>query len=596
MGFWGKMTGSEKQSTSYDGYGGNKNTPAAPAADAGAGRGDQSANAEKVRKANAAAALLAKQTKDKADAKVKADKIASDKAIYDKKVADKKAADKVIADKKAADKKAADKVIADAKVIADKKAADKVIADKKAKDKADAKAKADKVIADKKALDKLVAEEDKAATAAAALLKSNTNSSTNNSKDEDSPYSFGDTFATIENAPLPVFEDMAPVSSSLPSESTFGSFHGKITTHIPEAEPVHVNGVLVEESIGQDSDGNKGFTDEEIMANLSDPEEKTVMGIMDLLKIQDPEAGVASRLGRALEIRATTAPVDFFLDNIGILLNPVAGLLTNLASEPLQRAFDGRSEEGSLLADVGNTVMENPGTILAATVEGGAMIGGMLQLGIDMNNGKTPENSIGDLMAGPLLGPMIGSAVSGINPFDNPYLNMATQIGLTVAGVNIGASLIDKAANAPSSVDYGSGSRSLLADTSGQGDQNNNAFQPTVAANAGASQFTSPFSPDSTDILPISYKGGFRGMSEDEEDDTLFANPFSKTVSRKERNTISGTAAFDPSMQQTNILGFGTGQMLSLEDDPNDQFTTRQRTSGGRFEEDTVSFLPQRTV
>jgi hypothetical protein len=106
--------------------------------------------------------------------------------------------------------------------------------------------------------------------------------------------------------------------------------------------------------------------------------------------------------------------------------------------------------------------------------------------------------------------------------------------------------------------------------------------------------FYTPYTPDSISPTSISrFRGDIEG---EEEDDTLFSNPFSTKVSRKERSTIAGTSTFDPSMQQTNLFGFATGQLLGSGEDPNNQFTTRQRTSGGVFEEDTVSFLPQRSL
>jgi hypothetical protein len=408
-------------------------------------------------------------------------------------------------------------------------------------------------------------------------------------------HSFSNSYATIEDAPIPVFSQMKP------PESSFGGFHEKIKTHIvPETK--RVNGVIVEDSEGRASDGNVGFTDEEIVKGLSDPEDKTVKGITELLKIQDPEASWPNRLGRALKIRAATAPADFFLDNISNLVgivNPIAGLALNLSSEPTQRALDDRSRGNSLLSDVGQTIKESPGTILAATVEGGYLIGSLVQHGIDTNLGKIPDKSIGDIMAGPILGPMIGGAVSEISPFDNPYLNMATQIGLTVAGVEYGGRVIDNLAGAPSSGTFNVGGQSLLAGTSpqGNGGGNTSSVQSSgVVVGGGSSQFISPFFSDSMDTPPVNYKGGFSSSSEKEEDDTLFANPFASKVSRKENKGVSGTRAFDSSMQQTNLLGFGTGQMLSLDEDPNDQFSTRQRTSGGQYEEDTVSFLARRSI
>jgi hypothetical protein len=522
MSFWGKMTGSEKQSTGYKGYGGSSGSTSSSNSSSGAGRGDQSRNAEAVRKANAAAAKVLADAKNAKDAKDKRDIQASIAA-----------AEKVQADKVKAD--AAAKVALDAAVM-------KRENENRAKAKAETQAKVDKVQSDQ----------------------------------------ITENRAEVNDEPTPSApnKDSSSASDGGTSESTFRSVHKSIT---PISSP------KVTEYPNTPAPGR---LTKEAMLDLPNPEDLDVFDYMAMRKAYNPESGVWSRWTEAIGIRFEAAPADLLLDNVGVLLNPIAGLVTNLASEPIQRALDDRSRGESLLADVGQTIKENPGTILAATVEGAEMIGSLVQYGIDTDLGKIPDKSIGDIMAPSLLGPLIGSVVEDINPFDNKYLNMATQIGLTVAGVSYGASAIDGIANGPNSPSispeeraYRTG-KSLLLGSGGGG----SSSQISIVPQASPSLYT-PYTPE-----PIAATSINRFKSGTEEEEEIFSSPFASKVSRKESKNVLGTRAFDSSMQETNTLGFGTGKTLNYYEDPSDQFSTRQRTSGGQYEEDTVSFLARRSI
>ena len=498
--------------------------------------------------------------------------------------------------------------------------------------------------------------------------------------------SFGE-YATMEEAPVPIFEQMDPVTPSL-----LALQRPKIATTIPFASSQEGNLDLT----FAESTNTMVKSPKKVKIDPKDrlPEDKSLTDWHKEFKEDDnPEANPIQKLGEffsnfssAVKARATIAPVDALLDTVGViamLSNPFVGVAANLASEPAQRAVDGRSKNGGFVGDFTQNIKESPGTLLSA-VPGYQAVGAFTQLALDVESGKKPPEAMASFGAGlatPIISQMVPDMISG-----NVYLNLIPKVIMTKYAVNEVAKALAPSFQPKLSVDpravaatttgiesasiqsenlftlpansadpamstdtpmviqakkaidkifktpviasvstptttttptvwksaKGTPIKSLLSQTTVQGTTpstippvnlgNQNTIPVIVGTNTSTysySPVTEGFGIDSpVTTLALSSYGG--NKEEEEEEDLLFKNPFA-TKPIRQLNAATGGATsrsttFDPKFKEINSLGFATGKTLAGSYNPNDQFSTRQRTSGNRFEDDTVSYLARRTT
>ena len=248
--------------------------------------------------------------------------------------------------------------------------------------------------------------------------------------------SFGE-YATMEEAPVPIFEQMDPVTPSL-----LALQRPKIATTIPFASSQEGNLDLT----FAESTNTMVNSPKKVKIDPKDrlPEDKGLLDWHKEFKEDDnPEANPIQKLGEffsnfssAVKARATIAPVDALLDTVGViamLSNPFVGVAANLSSEPAQRAVDGRSKNGGFVGDFTQNIKESPGTLLSA-VPGYQAVGAFTQLALDVESGKKPPEAMASFGAGlatPIISQMVPDMISG-----NVYLNLIPKVIMTKYAVN----------------------------------------------------------------------------------------------------------------------------------------------------------------
>jgi hypothetical protein len=277
-------------------------------------------------------------------------------------------------------------------------------------------------------------------------------------------------------------------------------------------------------------------------------------------------------------------PTEAALKAVGFavgFVSPVAGLALSLAATPAERAVDEETGLAGFASGLIDASIQNVSTI-AATLTGNpalAAITSFVQPAISERFGFDVEAAERGLVGGVLAGiaaPAIGKIVGRVS---NPLAGVAIGAGLGIAA-DIGISAATKATLAQRGAALSAG-----ASTSG------GTLVPSVTAEVLG---TTPFRP------APSAPSRFRGV---QEEDTI--SGFIGDTSRQEREAleesllgpqVSRVDVFDNNFKQINPFGFGTGATLASTEDPTRQFSTRQRTTGGEFQRDSVSFLSRRFV
>jgi hypothetical protein len=281
-------------------------------------------------------------------------------------------------------------------------------------------------------------------------------------------------------------------------------------------------------------------------------------------------------------------PAEAALEALGFavgFVNPVAGALISLAATPAEQALDEGTGLAGFATSFRTASLQNISS-LASSLTGSrvaGIFGAFAQPVVSKALGFDVESAEKALVGG-VLGAIAPRAIEGIasrisNPLGAAVVGGVAAIGADVAiGRAAEATVAQRGATTAPAV---SGTRT-----------------PSVTLQALG---TSPFrlSPTPSFRVP-SAPVRFRGVQEEQDPST-----FTGATSRGAREAIEGSLAgpqisrvdvFDQNFKQINPFGFGTGRTLASTEDPTEQFSTRQRTTGGEFQQDSVSFLSRRFV
>jgi hypothetical protein len=302
-------------------------------------------------------------------------------------------------------------------------------------------------------------------------------------------------------------------------------------------------------------------------------------------------AGLGKQARKSLGFLASVRedPVELGLEALGFavgFVNPVAGALISLAATPAETALDEGTGLAGFATSFRTASLQNISS-LAASLTGSrvaGIFGAFAQPAVSKAFGFDVEAAERSLV-GSVLGAVAPRAIEGIasrisNPLGAAAIGAVAAIGADVAIGRVSEAVVGR--QAPTATPQVAGGTRTLS----------------VALEALG---TSPFRPTSLPSFKTpSIPTRVRGTQED-----LDLSSFRGDTSRQERETVeesllgpqvSRVDVFDSNFKQINPFGFGTGESLASTEDPTRQFSTRQRTTGGEFQRDSVSFLSRRFV